>query len=259
MASQLLQVIRMAKQVMLDIMSNSDRRSFSTRVGEDLRRAAQQLLGQWIFDLGASIYNSVNSNPIWQANCALLLEGMAAQPAEHLVLDLGVGPGVSAMSMGKRRPNDRFIGLDISKQMLELAGENRIEASWQPDRLRLVRGNALRLPFADNTLDAVTGHSFLYLLPDHHTALIEAHRVVRPGGYAAFLEPYAGRVDWSWLVRQKSWQLVLSLTLWRFYNWIHGRFSETDIKREFETVGFCRVETEVTLGGFGIFGRATKP
>jgi ubiquinone/menaquinone biosynthesis C-methylase UbiE len=239
-------------------MSNSGRRSFSARVREDLRRTAQRLLGQWIFDLGASIYNSVNSNPIWQANCALLLDGVAPPAAGLLVLDLGVGPGVSAMNMGKRRPNDHFIGLDISRQMLELAGENRVEAGWQPDRLRLVRGNALRLPFADNTLDAATGHSFLYLLPDHHTALIEAHRVVRPGGYAAFLEPYAGRVNWSWMVRQKSWQLILSLTLWRFYNWIHGRFSEGDIKEEFKAVGFSRVETEVTLGGFGIFGRATK-
>jgi ubiquinone/menaquinone biosynthesis C-methylase UbiE len=224
----------------------------------NLRRAVQRLLGQWIFDLGASIYNSVNSNPIWQANCARLLEGLGARPEELLVLDLGVGPGVSAISMGKRRPNDRFIGLDISKQMLDLAGQNRAEAGWRPNRLGLVRGNALRLPFAGNTVDAVTGHSFLYLLPDQHTALIEAHRVVRPGGYAAFLEPYAGRVDWSWLVQQKSGRLALSLTLWRFYNWIHGRFSEADIQREFEQVGFCRVEMEVTLGGFGIFGRATK-
>jgi ubiquinone/menaquinone biosynthesis C-methylase UbiE len=243
---------------MSDLMSHSNQHTSGTRVGEDLRKATQRLLGQWIFDLGAGIYNSVNSNPIWQANCALLLDGMAPPAAGLLVLDLGVGPGVSAMNMGKRRPNDDFIGLDISRQMLELAGENRVEAGWQPNRLRLVRGNALRLPFADDAVDAVTGHSFLYLLPDHHTALIEAHRVVRSGGYAAFLEPYAGRVDWSWLLRQKSWQLLLSLTLWRFYNWIHGRFSEGDIKGEFEAVGFCRVETEVTLGGFGIFGRATK-
>jgi ubiquinone/menaquinone biosynthesis C-methylase UbiE len=240
-------------------MLNSSQRSFSTRVREYAKKATQRLLGQWIFDLGASIYNAANSNPIWQANCALLLEEMASPSEGLLVLDLGIGPGVSAMSMGERRPNDRFIGLDISKQMLELADENRNEAGWRPNRLCLVRGSALCLPFADNTVDAVTGHSFLYLLPDHHTALIEAQRVVRSGGYAAFLEPYAGRVDWSWLVHQKSGRLVFSLTLWRFYNWIHGRFSETDIKREFEKVGFSRVETEVTLGGFGIFGRATKP
>jgi ubiquinone/menaquinone biosynthesis C-methylase UbiE len=244
---------------MNNLMLNSSQRSFSTRVHEYLKKAMQRLLGQWIFDLGASIYNAVNSNEIWQANCALLLEGMALPSARLLVLDLGIGPGVSAMNMGKQRPNDHFVGLDISKQMLELAGENRTEAGWRPNRLSLVRGNALRLPFADDTVDAVTGHSFLYLLPDEHTALREAHRVVRSGGYAAFLEPYAGRVDWSWLVRQKSGRLLFSLALWRFYNWIHGRFSETDIKREFEKVGFSRVETEVTLGGFGIFGRATKP
>jgi ubiquinone/menaquinone biosynthesis C-methylase UbiE len=244
---------------MNDLMLNSSRRSFSTRAHKYLKKAMQCLLGQWIFDLGASIYNALTSNPIWQANCALLLEGMASPSAGLLVLDLGIGPGVSAMSMGEHWPNGRFIGLDISNQMLELAGENRSEAGWRSNRLSLVRGNALCLPFADNTVDAVTGHSFLYLLPDEHTALIEAHRVVRSGGYAAFLEPYAGHVDWSWLIHQKSGRLLLSLALWRFYNWIHGRFSETDIKREFEQVGFSRVKTEVTLGGFGIFGRARKP
>jgi ubiquinone/menaquinone biosynthesis C-methylase UbiE len=226
---------------------------------QGIKDAIRWLLGQWIFDAGAKIYDRVNSNPFWQENCAQLVDGMDSKRDGLVVLDLGVGPGVSAMSMGQRRKGLHFIGLDISEQMLDIALENREKNGWSQERLSLLRGNALILPLADDCVDAATGHSFLYLLPDHRTALEEAHRVVRSGGYVAFLEPYSGQVDWGWLFRQKSGPLILSLILWRFYNWIHGRFSEQSMTLELERAGFTHVETEVTLGGFGIFGRAEKP
>jgi ubiquinone/menaquinone biosynthesis C-methylase UbiE len=219
----------------------------------------QWLLGQWIFDLGAGIYNRVNSNPHWQENCAHLIDNLDSHKDGLHVLDLGIGPGVSAFSMGRRRNGINFIGLDISEQMLTLAQENRKKFGWSQERLSLLRGDALRLPLQDNCVDAATGHSFLYLLPDYRAALRETHRVVRSGGQVAFLEPHEGKVDWRWLFSQRSWRLALSLALWRFYNWIHGRFSKLSMQRELERAGFTRIETEVTLGGFGIFGRGEKP
>ena len=228
-------------------------------ISNPVKKAIQWLLGPWIFDAGAKIYNLMNSNPIWQENCAHLLDGTAVNRDGVVVLDLGIGPGVSTFGMGQRNGNAHFIGLDISEQMLEVADENRKEIGWPNARLSLLRGNALWLPVADRSVDATTGHSFLYLLPDYRQALQEANRVLRRGGYAAFLEPYAGKVDWGWLFRQKSVRLVISLTLWRFYNWIHGRFSKQSMTRELERAGFKNISTEVTLGGFGIFGRAQKP
>lgn len=223
------------------------------------KKGIQWLLGQWIFDAGAKIYNLVNSNPIWRESCARLVDGMLVGQDSLLILDLGIGPGVSAFGMGRRRKAARFIGLDISEQMLKIADENRKEIGWSQFHLALLRGDALCLPLADRSLDAATGHSFLYLLLDHRKALHEAHRVLRHAGYVAFLEPYAGRVDWGWLFRQKSARLMISLTLWRFYNWIHGRFSKESMKRELERAGFTNISTEVTLGGFGIYARAQKP
>lgn len=223
-----------------------------------LRRAARRLFGWWLFDLGAGIYNLMNANPVWQASCARLLDDLP-EGAEPVVLDLGIGPGVSAFGMGRRLPGARFVGLDISPHMLETARRNREALGWPTGRLGLLRGDALRLPVASGSVDAAAGHSFLYLLPDHRRALEEACRVVRRGGRAAFLEPYAGRVDWGWLLRRRSARLLVSLTLWRLYNWIHGRFSERSLQAELERAGFTDARTEVTLGGFGIYGRARKP
>jgi ubiquinone/menaquinone biosynthesis C-methylase UbiE len=224
-----------------------------------LKRGVQSVMGVWIFDAGAKIYNAVNTNETWKASSARLIEGMGGEEDGLLVLDLGIGPGVSAISMGDNHPSARFIGLDISKRMLESAKENREKNGWPADRLALLRGDALLLPLVDGAVDAAAGHSFLYLLPDHCAALHEAYRVVRPGGSVAFLEPYAGKVDWRWLWQQRSVRLLISLTLWRFYNWLHGRFSKESMRRTLEQAGFNQIDLEVTLGGFGIIGRGRKP
>lgn len=212
-----------------------------------------------IFDLGALPYDFMTANSVWQANCARLLDEISTESGRQRVLDLGVGPGVSALAMGRHHPGTVFVGLDLAQRMLERAVENRTDAGWHEERLTLVRGNALHLPLADASVDAVTGHSFLYLLPNQVAALTEAHRVLRRGGYIAFLEPRAGAVDWFWLVRQTSIRLFTSLTLWRVYSWLHDRFSAEYLCTRLSNAGFTDVTTEDTLGGFGIFGRARKP
>ncbi len=174
------------------------------------------------------------------------------------MLDLGIGPGVSALSMGVRRSQARFVGLDLSRPMLKQARASRKRAGWSARRLMLVQADADRLPLADESFDAAAAHSFLYLLPDHHAALIEANRVVRPGGLAAFMEPNADRTDWGWLLRQRSGKLLFSFSLWRFYSWLHGRFSSASLTAAFERAGFSEVDIESALGGFGIYGWARK-
>jgi ubiquinone/menaquinone biosynthesis C-methylase UbiE len=215
--------------------------------------------GIWLFDAGAWAYHLFTSNPVWLANCARLLAHVPPQQDQLCVLDLGVGPGGSALAMGQQRSTARFVGLDLAQRMLAVAARNRFKSDWPAERLPLVRGDALHLPLADKKVDAVTGHSLLYLLPDHQLALNEANRVLRPGGYAAFLEPHTGRVSWPWLWSQPSSRLWVSVTLWRFYSGLHRRFSPESMRRSLAQAGFVNISTEVTLGGFGIFGRAQKP
>lgn len=99
--------------------------------------------------------------------------------AEHLpagtALELGVGTGIVAEALLARAPQvERLAGVDISAQMLARAAR-RLPG-------RVLRGNALRLPFADARFDAVVAVHVLHLVPDLVGVLAEAARVLRPGG-----------------------------------------------------------------------------
>jgi ubiquinone/menaquinone biosynthesis C-methylase UbiE len=223
-----------------------------------LKRFVARLLDPWLFQVGAWPYDWMTANRVWQQSSADLLTSLPDQAQGTTVLDLGIGPGVSALGMGMARPGLRFVGVDISRPMLKLAGAGRARAGWPASRLMLLQADAARLPLPGQSLDAAAGHSFLYLLPDHPAVLRETARVLRPGGWAAFMEPNAGRADWRWLLRQGSGKLLVSVSLWRFYNWLHGRFSPESMTEALARAGFADVSTESTLGGFGIYGRASK-
>jgi demethylmenaquinone methyltransferase / 2-methoxy-6-polyprenyl-1,4-benzoquinol methylase len=89
------------------------------------------------------------------------------------VLDVGAGTGVSTLELG--RSGAFAVGLDLSQGMLRAGRRVR------PD-VPLLAGDALRLPFGDETFDAVTISFALRNVVDVDGALTELARVVRPGG-----------------------------------------------------------------------------
>lgn len=211
------------------------------------------------FTYFARLYAWMTDNPIWLGNSDRLLADLGAPAAPISVLDLGAGPGNSALAMGRSRPGASFIAFDLSFAMLELAQRTRRQAQWPAHRLIPLQGDAQRIPLAANQLHAVTGHSFLYLLPRPDLVLAEAYRVLRPGGVVAFLEPRAGAADWSWLWRQRSVPFILSIVLWRLYSRLHRRFCADELEAALSQAGFRQVRTEATLGNFALFARGYKP
>jgi len=79
------------------------------------------------------------------------------------------------------------VGLDFSKNMLEL-GERKVAGLGLGDRIRLVHGNAMELPFPDDTFDYATIGFALRNVPDIEQVLREMRRVVKPGGLVVSLE-----------------------------------------------------------------------
>ena len=75
-------------------------------------------------------------------------------------------------------------GLDFSHNMLKV-GEQKITPYPQ---IELVQGNAMELPFPDNTFDYVTIGFGLRNVPDYLQVLKEMNRVVKPGGMVVCLE-----------------------------------------------------------------------
>jgi ubiquinone/menaquinone biosynthesis C-methylase UbiE len=212
----------------------------------------------WVFDLGADIYGWFTAQAAWRASCARLAEHLPSAD-RLLVADLGCGPGVSAIELVRRRPGDLVIGLDVASRMLAVARRRLASARLPAGCVRLVRGDATRLPFGTGSLDALTGHSFLYLLPDRERALAECLRVLRPGGRLVLMEPHARPAT----VRQvlgvsRDPRYLVSVGLWRPFSRVHGRFTAASLAATLEGAGFGNCGVEEVLGGLGLIAWAEK-
>jgi demethylmenaquinone methyltransferase/2-methoxy-6-polyprenyl-1,4-benzoquinol methylase len=83
-------------------------------------------------------------------------------------------------------PNGKVYGLDFSKNMLSVGEQKVTDLGLQ--QVTLIHGNAMQLPFEDNTFDFVTIGFGLRNVPDYMHVLKEMTRVVKPGGKVVCLE-----------------------------------------------------------------------
>jgi demethylmenaquinone methyltransferase/2-methoxy-6-polyprenyl-1,4-benzoquinol methylase len=97
------------------------------------------------------------------------------------VLDVATGTGAVAREL-RRRFGCTVVGLDQSPEMLAEA-RRRVG-----DGLELVLGSAEKLPFPDDSFDALTFTYLLRYVDDPAATLRELARVVRPDGVIAGLE-----------------------------------------------------------------------
>jgi demethylmenaquinone methyltransferase/2-methoxy-6-polyprenyl-1,4-benzoquinol methylase len=102
------------------------------------------------------------------------------------ILDVATGTAGVALELAQRTPA-RVTGLDLTPTMLR-RGQERVERAGAADRVRLVVGQAERLPFPDATFDALTFTYLLRYVADPSATLRELVRVVKPGGSIASLE-----------------------------------------------------------------------
>ena len=96
-------------------------------------------------------------------------------------LDVCCGTGDIALALAAR--GARVVGLDFTPAMLAIA-QQRCRA----DEPTLIRGDALRLPFADESFDGVTIGFGLRNLENFEAGLRELLRVTKPGGRVVILD-----------------------------------------------------------------------
>lgn len=80
--------------------------------------------------------------------------------------------------------NGRVVGLDFSQNMLNVG----IDKTTHLPQVEMVQGNAMSLPYPDNSFDYATIGFGLRNVPDYGQVLSEMHRVLKPGGVIACLE-----------------------------------------------------------------------
>lgn len=103
-------------------------------------------------------------------------------------LDVCCGTGMLSMELAKATgATGNVVGLDFSENMLSVARENVKEFSLK-ENIRFIQGNAMELPFDDNTFDCATVGWGLRNVPEIITAVSEMARVVKPGGKVISLD-----------------------------------------------------------------------
>jgi len=83
--------------------------------------------------------------------------------------------------------NTTVIGLDFNREMINV-GNKKLTESLDNYKFNLVQGDAMDLPFEDNTFHSITIAFGLRNVPDKTKAISEMYRVLKPGGKAVCLE-----------------------------------------------------------------------
>lgn len=151
-----------------------------------------------MFDRIASIYDRMNSvmtagmHHRWRERAA----DLAAVRGGDSALDVATGTGDLALALARHTGEAGSVtGSDFSERMLELARR-------KSSRVRFETGDALALPYADDSFDAATVGFGARNFADLERGLSEMARVVRPGGRVVVLEITSPeRPPLSWFFR----------------------------------------------------------
>ena len=103
------------------------------------------------------------------------------------VVDLCTGTADLAIAIANRHADATVAGVDFSGAMLRL-GLDKVRGGGLTGRIRLVRGDAARIPLLDATCDAAAIAFGIRNVAEPTRALQELSRVLRPGAKLAILE-----------------------------------------------------------------------
>jgi ubiquinone/menaquinone biosynthesis C-methylase UbiE len=129
------------------------------------------------YRLFAPVYDLFIRKASASARAASLARIPAGAGARVLVAGIGTGLDVPHLP-----PGNRYVGLDLTAAMLARVPRR--------DDLALVRGDAMRLPFADSAFDFVVLHLIVAVVPKPARCLAEASRVLKRGGRALVLDKF---------------------------------------------------------------------
>lgn len=115
-------------------------------------------------------YDTPRGRWVGDAECRMLLRAVEPRQGESL-LDVGCGTGWFTRRMA-RLPGVQVTGLDINAEWLAYARERDAASDY-------IEGDALALPFADNSVDGVVSIAALCFTADWRRAVGEIVRVSR--------------------------------------------------------------------------------
>lgn len=148
----------------------------------------------------------------------------------EVVVDLGSGGGLDVFLAARQvGPTGKAIGIDMTRQMLELARANAVKGGYE--NVQFLEGQIDDIPLADGVADVVISNCVVNLAPDKGKVFREAYRVLKPGGRLA-ISDIALRQDLPGELAQSAAALV---------GCIAGAISIKDYDDGLKAAGFSQV------------------
>ncbi|MEH7415162.1 demethylmenaquinone methyltransferase [Neobacillus drentensis] len=154
-------------------------------------------------------------------------------------------------------PTGKVTGLDFSQNMLNVGIEKVKELGLE--QVSLIHGNAMELPFPENSFDYVTIGFGLRNVPDYLQVLKEMKRVLKPGGIAVCLETSQPTLIGYKQLYYFYFRYIMPMfgkllaKSYREYAWLHESARDFPGMRElaklFEKAGFKDVKYKPYSGG----------
>lgn len=213
--------------------------------------------GIWSDPIAGHVYESGarSTTPLAGARHADLHERFTARIAEEgtpeRVLDMGCGFGKSTGPFYRGFPGSRVEGIDIAAPCLRLAARNATDA--RAGNVHFRQEDAAATSYPPGTFNLVTSTMLLHEMPPSHLkkTLVEAYRVLAPGGRMVHLDFYVMRDAFA-----------------RFLHYTHARrnnepymepLAETDLAALIEEIGFRDVRIEAFAEADGVLDPHYRP
>ncbi|SDY86874.1 demethylmenaquinone methyltransferase / 2-methoxy-6-polyprenyl-1,4-benzoquinol methylase [Evansella caseinilytica] len=213
-----------------------------------------------VFETIYSNYDKMNSIISFQRHKAWRKDTMKRMDVQEgtAALDVCCGTGDWTIALAEAAgTSGQVCGLDFSKNMLSI-GEKKRKERHMP-QISFTHGNAMDLPFDDNSFDYVTIGFGLRNVPDYLTVLREMHRVVKPGGLVVCLEtsqptfPVYKQIYWLYFKYVMPFFGRIFAKSYQEYSWLQESTKsfpgKKKLKELFFQAGFADVTYKSYSGG----------
>ena len=213
-----------------------------------------------VFEKISDNYDKMNSVISFQQHIKWrkdTMKRMNVKPGSK-ALDVCCGTGDWTIALAEAvGPSGEVNGLDFSQNMLNVGIEKVKNLGLK--QVELIHGNAMELPFPDNSFDYVTIGFGLRNVPDYLQVLKEMHRVVKPGGIAVCLETSQPTLPGYKQVFYFYFKFIMPMfgklfaKSYQEYSWLQESARDfpgmKELARMFETAGFKEVFYKPYSGG----------
>ncbi len=208
---------------------------------------------------------SLGMDKLWRRKVVQIVQ---AKPGMR-ILDVCCGTGKLTTELGKSVvPSGQVIGIDFSKEMLEKAWKN-LNNSFSKENIKLLQGDALSLPFENNSFDGATVGWGLRNLPELSKGIQEMVRVVKPGSLVVSLDmakptiPIFKQVYWFYFKKIIPFLGKIWAGKEKEYNYLFSSAyefeSQSELAKIFENCGLVKTGYINLAGGIVAIVYGQKP